>query len=167
MLTYMATIEDALASRAIVAFEVPSWDRRLPLRPLWVTPDLLSWADDKRELHEKAFARGGRTLFEHLLTMFCDFRCAEHCPPHAGDLKRMTPTKFGIWKMHPAGLRVYGWCPNKFQFVAVTALMESETKANKRINSEKLDEVRMFIKKHKLESTIKRGDILAIFPHPA
>jgi|SRR5580700_8727542 hypothetical protein len=163
----MATVSDALDGGIIVVFEVPAWDSRLPLRPLWVTPDLLSWVDAKPELHDTAFAVGARTLFEHLLTMFCDFRCADHCPPHAGDLKRMTPTKHGIWKMHPPQLRIYGWCPGQHQFIGVTAALESETKADRKLNDKKLNEVRDFIKKHRLERTVLRGDILAVFPHPA
>ena len=160
----MATLEDAIGA-VIVAFEIPEWEPRQPVRPLWVTAALLSWADDKPELHDMACAVGGRTLFEHLFTMFCDFRCAEHCPAHAGDLKRMTPTKHGIWKMHPPKVRVYGWCPGQHQFIAVTAALESETKNDKKLNDKKLKEVREFIKKHGLENTVVRGDILAVFPH--
>lgn len=166
MLTYMATVAEVVASGVIVAFEVPAWEPRLPLRPLWVTPALVSWADAKPELHDNAFGVGGRTLFEHLLTMLCDFRCAEHCPSHAGDLKRMTPTKHGIWKMHPPKMRVYGWCPGQFQFVGVTATLESETKADHKLNGAKMKEVRDFIQKHALQNTILRGDVLAVFPHP-
>ena len=130
-------------------------------------PNCSSWADGKAELHDKALAVGGRTLFEHLLTMFCDFRCAERCPPHAGDLRRMTPTKYGIWKMHPPKLRVYGWCPGKNQFAAVTAALKSETKSDKKLNGKKLEQVRNFIKANGLEGAVLRGDILAVFPHTA
>jgi hypothetical protein len=161
----MATVKDIVASEVIVPFEVPQWEPRLPLRPLWTTHDLLDWADTKSELHDKTFAVGRRTLFEHLLIMFCDFRCAERCPAHAGDLKRMTPTKHGIWKMHPPKVRVYGWCPDKFQFIAVTAALESETKTDRKLNDRKLKEVNDFIKNHGLEETVLRGDILAVFPH--
>jgi hypothetical protein len=165
VLTYMATLEDVLTAVVLTAFELPDWEPRQPVRPLWVTPELLSWADAKPELHDMAFAVGARTLFEHLLTMFCDFRCAEHCPAHAGDLKRMTPTKHGIWKMHPPKVRVYGWCPGTYQFIAVTAALESETKNDRILNDKKLKEVRDFIKKHGLENTVLRGDILAVFPN--
>jgi hypothetical protein len=153
----MATLQEAIAANAIVAFQVPDWEPRQPLRLMWVTPALLSWADDTPALHNDAHSVGGRTLFEHLLTMFCDFRCAERCPPHA--------TRHGIWKMHPPKLRVYGWCPGQHQFVAVTAALESDTKSDKNLNERKMREVREFLTKHKLEKTVLRGDVLAIFPH--
>jgi hypothetical protein len=161
----MATVEDAVITHVLEPFELPDWELRLPIRPLYVNPELLDWADDTPQLHDEKLAVGGRTLFEHLLVMLCDFRCAERCPPHAGDLRRMTPTKKGIWKMHPPRLRIYGWCPAQHAFVAVTGALEAETKADKRLNDKKLNEVLDFIKKHGLQNTILRGDILAIFPH--
>ncbi len=68
--------------------------------------------------------------------------------------------------MHPPKMRVYGWCPGQFQFVGVTATLESETKADHKLNGAKMKEVRDFIQKHALQNTILRGDVLAVFPHP-
>jgi hypothetical protein len=44
----------------------------------------------------------------------------------------------------------------------VTGALEIETKRNKTLNDEKRNEVRSFIKKHKLQ--VIRGDIHAILP---
>jgi hypothetical protein len=159
----MATLRDAVSARVLVPLELPAWESRLPIRPLWVTPGLITWADTTPQLHDTALAVGGRTLFEHLLQMFCDFRCAKRF--HAGDLRRMTPTKKGIWKMHPAKLRIYGWCPGTHQFVAVTWAFEAETKADKKLNDKKRDEVLRFITSHGLQQTVMLGDILAVFPN--
>lgn len=74
------------------------------------------------------------------------------------------PNKHGIWKLHPPGLRIYGWCPAPRSFVAVTGALESETKTDKKLNDKKRDEVRAFIKLHDVGAHIVRGDILAIFP---
>jgi hypothetical protein len=165
MLTYMATIEDIIEAGRLVVFDLPQWEPRLPIRPLYTTPDFLEWADDMQRLHDPKFGVGGRTLFEHLLMMFCDFRCATRCPPHAGDLRRMIPTKSGIWKMHPPKLRIYGWCPSQHSFVALLPAFESDTKADKSLNATKMKEVEEFIRNHHLESTITRGDVLAVFPN--
>lgn len=159
----MATVEDAVARGALLAFDIPTWDRRMPIRPLWLRPELVKWADTAPELHDPALALGHRTLFEHLLQMFCDFRCAPRLA--AGDLRRMMPNRKGVWKMHPPRLRIYGWAPGINKFVAVTWALESETKKDKKLNDKKRDEVIDFINKQKLAHTIVRGDILAVFPN--
>ena len=158
----MATLDDIIENGTLELFEVPDWQSRLPIHRLYVATELIEWIDAKKELHSKRFAQGGRTLFEHLEHTFCDFRCSER--PPAGDLRRMTPNNQGIWKMHPVGLRIYGWCPAHCTFVAVTAALEMETKKDKRLNNKKLDEVKKFIEKHDVEQTVVMGDILAIFP---
>jgi hypothetical protein len=163
VLTYMATVAEAIAGGILVAYELPPWEPRLPIRSLSVRPELLAWADGTPELHDKKLAIGRRTLFEHLLQMFCDFRCSERF--HAGDLRRMLPNKKGIWKMHPPGLRIYGWCPQQHAFVAVTGALEKDSKTDKKLNDKKRDEVLAFIKANRLAGTVLMGDILAIFPY--
>jgi hypothetical protein len=159
----MATIADALRAAVLEELQLPEWEPRLPERPLFVTPNFLDWADDTPQLHNTKLAVGGRTLFEHLVLALCEFRCASH--PHAGDLRRLMPTKKGLWKMHTQGLRLYGWCPGKHQLAIVTGALEFETKADKTLNGKKVQEVEAFIKKHNLSGTILRGDTLAVFPH--
>jgi transcriptional regulator with XRE-family HTH domain len=88
LLTYMATIEDAIRKGVLDEFELPDWEIRLPIRLLYVTAEVIQWAQTKPELHDLALARGGRLLIEHLEQMFCDFRCAQR--PAAGDLRRPT-----------------------------------------------------------------------------
>jgi hypothetical protein len=79
----------------------------------------------------------------------------------------MTPTKKGVWKMHPAKLRIYGWCPGVHQFAAVAWALETETKTDKKLNDKKRDEVLAFIRSNGLQETVKLGDILAVFPNQA
>src|SRR5262249_12511547 len=128
----MATIVDAVAAAVLEPFELPDWELRLPVRPLYVTPEFVDWADDSPQLHDKKLAIGGRILFEHLLLTMCEFRCAKR--PQAGDLRRLIPTKNGLWKMHPPGLRLYGWCPAQHSFVIVTGALESDTKTDNKLN---------------------------------
>lgn len=158
----MATIQDILAKGELELYELPDWESRMPINPLYFPPTFGEWAVNKNELKDEALKQGGRTLLEHLEQMFCDVRCSER--PAAGNLKRITPTKHGIWKLHPPGLRIYGWSPAPRSFVAVTAALESETKSDKNLNDKKRDEVRDFIKDHDLSKHVVRGDILAIFP---
>jgi hypothetical protein len=101
----MATIEDAVKAEVLEPYQLPDWESRLPIRPLWVAYVFWDWAD-KDELHNVAKGVARRTLFEHVEQMFCDFRCAPRFP--AGDLRRMLPTEKGIWKMHPPKVRIYG-----------------------------------------------------------
>jgi hypothetical protein len=158
----MATVEDAVAAKVLELYQLPDWELRLPIRHLWVAFEFWDWIDAKDDLHDMTFGVGGRTLFEHIEQMFCDFRCSQRYP--AGDLRQVMPTSKGIRKMHPPKLRIYGWCPKPHAFVAVTGALEVETKRDKKLNDKKRDEVLSFIKTHKLEHTILRGDNLAVFP---
>jgi hypothetical protein len=158
----MATVEDAVAGKVLEPYPLPDWELRLPIRPLWVAFELWDWIDGKDELHEMGLAIGRRTLFDHIEQTFCDFRCSPRFP--AGDLKQMMPTKHGVRTMRPAKVRIYGWCPKQHAFVAVTGALEIDTKTDKTLNDKKRDEARNFIKTHKLEHTILRGDNLAVFP---
>lgn len=162
LLTYMATIQDAIGKGVLESYGLPDWERRQPIRPLYVATELFSWVDGKAELYDQSLAEGGRLLVDHLDQMFCDFRCAER--PRAGDIRRMLPTGNGIWKIHPPGLRVYGWVPAVHSFVAVTAALEAETKDDKDLNNAKMKCVQRFARKHSLEDTILRGDVRAVFP---
>ena len=156
----MATIADAIVSRVLEPYEPPEWEARMPIRQLWVACEFWDLFDAVPELHDVKLTQGRRTLGEHIEQIFCDFRCATR--PAPGDLKRMMPTNKGIWKLHPVGARVYGWCPQPNSFVAVTLAVAQATKDDKSLNNKKRDEVLAFIKTHKLN--VLRGDINAIFP---
>jgi hypothetical protein len=159
----MATLEDAVNAKLLEPYELPDWETRLPIRSLWVAFELWDWIDGKDELQDKTQGVGGRTLFEHLEQLFCDFRCSNPFP--AGDLRQMMPTTKGIRTLRPAKLRIYGWCPKPHAFVAVTGAFEADTKKPpKKLNDTKRDEVLAFIKAHKLEHLVLKGDILAVFP---
>lgn len=158
----MATIPDIIAKGELKPYELPDWEARLPINPLCYTPALEKWIRATEELNDPTMKIGGRTMLEHLDQTFCDLRCSDR--PAAGNLRRMMPNRHGIWKLHPPGLRIYGWCPAPRSFVAVTGALESETKTNKKLNDKKRDEVRAFIKLHDVGAHIVRGDILAIFP---
>lgn len=157
----MATIENAVANGLLDVYELPDWEVRQPVRTLYVAFELFDWVDSQPMLHDMKRGIGGRTLFEQLEQMLCDFRCAQS--PSAGDLRRMLPTKAGIWKMHPPGLRIYGWFSSRASFVAVTAALEIDTKTDKKLNDKKRDYVRSFIVKNGLQNGVQRGDFLAIF----
>lgn len=84
--------------------------------------------------------------------------------PSGGDLKRMMPTSDGVWSLHSQGVRIYGWCPAEHAFVAVTAALESDTKADKSLNDAKRNDVLNFLTQQNLTSTVMYGDYLAVFP---
>jgi hypothetical protein len=158
----MATIADAVAAQVLEPYELPDWEKRLPIRSLWVSYAFWDWADSKEELHGKSLMVGRRTPYEHIEQMFCDFRCSSCFP--AGDLRQMMPNSKGVRKMHPPHVRIYGWAPQPHAFVAVTGALETETKINKKLNDKKRDEVLSFISLHKLEHLVLKGDNLAVFP---
>jgi hypothetical protein len=156
----MATIEDDLKTSGLELYSLPEWERRQPIRQLWVHPDFWDWFDKTNELHDDKI--GARTLAEHIEQIFCDIRCSKR--PGAGDLRRMMPNKQGVWKVHPAKTRLYGWAPKTDCLAVVCGALESETndKTKGPINDQKRDDVINFIKVHKL--SVKLGDILAVFP---
>jgi hypothetical protein len=96
-LTYMATPIIIRRCEALSEFELPEWEEREPRRSLWVSDELVAWADNTMQLHRTKI--DGRTLFEQLEQTFCDFRCSPSF--HAADLKRMMPTASKVWHMYP------------------------------------------------------------------
>lgn len=162
LLTYMATIEDAVKAEVLEVYDLPEWESRLPIRQLWVARDMREAIEGCDEMFDPSKGVGGRSLFEHIEIIFCDFRCAQRIP--AGDLKRMMPTKNGVWKMHPPKMRVYGWCPAKHAFAAVTFALEEQTKKDKKLNNRKMQDVLTFIKQNKLSDHVERGEINVVFP---
>lgn len=160
LLVYMATIAAVLRNGVLGEYRLPEWESRDPLRPLLVAPQLFDWVDSTVELYDGSIKAGGRTPLEHLEQMFCDLRCAKR--PGAGDLRRVMPTKFGIWKLHPPLLRIYGWFYRPLHFAAVTGALASETKSDKSLNNKCRDIVRTFLKRNQLNETIIMGDHLAV-----
>jgi hypothetical protein len=158
----MATIDDVIKATVLEVYELPEWESRLPVNPLWIADQFWKEFDALPELHDMDFAEGGRSLAEHTHQIFCDFRCAKR--PSAGDLKRMTPTSKGVWKLHPACVRIYGWCPKPRSFIAVTLALKTATLTDPTLNNQKRDQVSTFIKTNKLQNFVLRGDINAVFP---
>jgi hypothetical protein len=158
----MTTIESMAAEGALKLFELPEWESRLPLWPLYIAPTFEDWAEKTAALVDPEMKIGRRFLGEHLVQCLSDFRCSRR--PSAGDLRRMLPNKNGIWKMHPPGLRLYGWAPKPRTFVVVTGALEIDTKKDKRLNDRKRSEVLAFIKANTLKKWIVIGDINAVFP---
>jgi hypothetical protein len=166
LLNYMATLEPlaikaALLAKVLETVPMPSWETRMPVRPLYATPDLLDWVEEYEPLHTESVA--DRTLYDHLWQMFADFRCSAR--PGGGDLKRVMPQENGVWKMHPPKLRIFGWCPFPHSFAAVSGVLESETKNGKGITTKKREDVLAFIKAHKLEQAFFIGEYLETFPN--
>jgi len=159
----MATLEHAVRTGRLDRLGLPEWEKRASVRPFYATPGFVQWADQTAALHDHEKAIGGRTMFEHLRQMVCEFQCSPRL--HASDIRRMVPTRHGIWHLYPPGLRIYGWCPAKHAFVAVTGALERETKTINGLNDRKRDEVHRFIATNDLQETVVRGDFSVIFPH--
>jgi hypothetical protein len=160
----MATLEDNLKASGLELYDLPDWERRLPIHQLWISAEFWDWFDDTKELHDERYRVAKRTLADQIEQLFCDFRCSIR--PGAGDLKRAMPTRKGIWKIHPPKLRLYGWAPKIECLAVICGALELDTKDKTQgsINEKKRDEVLAFIKKNGLP--MKLGDILAIFPPP-
>lgn len=163
LLTFKATISHGLSQGWIELFEVPDWESRMALRSLYVTPGFWTWVDGTAELHEPLKALGSRSIFEQIELMLIDFRCADR-PPGASELRRMIPTKHGVWKAHPPGARLFGWVPEPGSLVIVSGEREAIIKTNRPLYEQHLKGVMDFQKLHGLESWIVRGDYRAIFP---
>jgi len=128
-----------------------------------MTRSFLEWTDLVDDFLAEEFRTSRRSHAEHLEMMFSDYRCADR--PGAGDLKRMKPTGQGVRKMHPPGLRIYGFCLKPgAAFVAVTGALEIETKRDGRVNTLKLREVRKFIRDNRLDDVVMRGNNYELFP---
>lgn len=156
----MATIQSALRDGILSEYRLPAWETRESKRPILIAPGLFEWADDDPRMMNIKLGTGGRDRLEHLEQMLCDFRCSNR--PSGGDLRRVMPTKHGIWTLRPYKLRIYGWFHEVNRFVAVCGAHEEDTKNHKNLNDEKRDEVREFLRTNNLEKTVKRGDLSAV-----
>lgn len=159
----MATILDAVRLEVLKVFAVPDWDSRLPARPLYVAPQLWTQIDNEPRAHVETAKLGGRSPYEHLDAIFTDFRCGEKAIGN-DQLKRLMPTTKGVWEMHPPGLRVFGWCPAPYEFVAVSVAIVEDLKADHDLYNQHRDGVLAFAKRHDLSSTITLGDYSVLFP---
>lgn len=156
VLTYMATVQDAIRVGVLEDFRLPDWELRPAQRPLAVAPELWEWADETPEMFDKKRSEGGRLLIEHLEQGLQDMCCAAH--PSGADLHRVDPQGEGIWKLTVPGVRVFGWFHARSQFVAVAGELKSRLKANPSLHGVKQQEVRAFAQRHGLEQTILLGD---------
>ncbi len=159
MLTYMATIDQALASGVLERYSKPDWEMRPALRFICVAPELFEWVDNTPGLFAKENYQGGRNLVDHLEQFFCSMMCDVR--PGGGELRRVIPVNMGIVKWHPPGLRVFGWYHQPGEFVAVTAALAKDThgpRGSARV-AQLRDAVWAFAERHGLTATILRGEI--------
>jgi hypothetical protein len=134
----------------------------LPVRPLYVTPGFWTWVDNTPEIHQPVKANASRTIFEQIELMLIDFRCSPR-PLGASELKRMTPTNHGVWKLHPPGARLFGWVPEQDCLVIVSAEREAIIKSNPLTYGQHKAGVQHFQRTHGLSHWVVRGDYRAIF----
>jgi hypothetical protein len=158
----MATIRDALNLGVLEEFRLPFYEPRPALRPLYIAAVFYDEVDAAEDLHDAGRGKGGRSRFEHLLQTFVDFRCEKR--PLVGDLRRLQPTRLGLWKMHPPLLRMFGWVPEPHQFVVVNFARIEDCHGPGSVVDQRRQAVLEFAKAHKLENTIRKEDHLALFP---
>lgn len=157
----MATIADLVRRGVLDEYELQDWEVRVPLRPLYVAPAIFEWVDSTPETYDGRLLKAKRTPLDHLEQFFADLRCSAR--PAVSGFRRMTPTKHGIWKCHPELLRVFGWICAPDTFVAISAVLERDVKANKALYATHMKRVRAFIIAHKLKNEVLMGDARAVF----
>lgn len=160
----MATLEALTKGAAppVSEYQLPEEDDRCAVRTLFMASEVFDTVDADPRYYDGSISEGLRTPLEHLQQFLNDLRCAAR--PRAGDLKRMMPTKDGIWKAHPPTLRVFGWVWAKYSFIPVSVGLEIDLKADKSLYDHHVAKVHSFIATHSLHSTVLPGDILALFP---
>lgn len=163
----MATLSGLTKGSAppVSEYELPEEDDRCAIRTLFMATDVFETVDADPRYYDSSILEGLRTPLEHLEQFLCDLRCAAR--PRVGDIKRMMPTKDGIWKAHPPTLRVFGWCWDHYCFIPVSVGLEVDIKADKTLYDVHVAKVQGFIAQHSLQSTVLPGDILALFPPQA
>jgi len=130
------------------------------VRPLYVAPGLFDWFDNEPRLFDRKLRIGGRERGEHLMQFFNDMRCDD--PLRASDLRRVLPALSRVWKLHPQGLRIYGWFCEPGVFVAVEGAIVEDTKGGTGLNDAKRKAVEAFADRHGLRDTMMKGDHRAV-----
>ena len=160
----MATLLDALRpGGGLELVPIPDWEQRQAIRPLYATSDFLDRIETDPVLHDPKRMIGDRTLYEHLWERMTDFRCAER--PGCGDLHLVIPVTKGVWKLHPVGLRVFGWAPHLHGLALVDYALADDTHKTKGLVAAKRETVLQFIRSYSLEETLLKGSYLEVFPH--
>lgn len=158
----MATVAEIHAKGYLEEYDLPDWEARSPVRSLLVAPALFTWVEQTPGVDDGTIVTAARTPLDHLEQFFSDLRCSER--PSTSEFRRMMPTARGVWKCHPPTLRVFGWCYAPWSFVAVSAELERTIKTTPSLYASHMKGVLDFVKLHKLEGSLLRGDHLAIFP---
>lgn len=161
----MATLARLAQGDFLDEYAMPEEDERCPTRPLFVASALFDYVSITPCFADGSLLSGGRTPLDHLEQLFCDLRCSTRA--RVGDMRRMMPTKIGIWKAHAPLLRVFGWCWAPHCFAAVSVALERDLKSQASLYGSHKNNVLSFISQHNLQSTVLRGDQLAVFPPEA
>lgn len=155
-------ITDALKAKVIEEWTMPEHDGRDPLRSMYIAGEMFDRVDGDDSIHRVKKGEGGRSRYEQMMIALADFRCLTR--PPVGDMRRVQPTKNGVWSIHTRGLRIFGWIAQANAFVAVTYEHTEACHGKGSLVSARCAAVLAFAKKYKLTSTIRLGDANALFP---
>jgi hypothetical protein len=149
-----------LRTQRLELLDVPEWDARTPFREVYVSEEFWTWVNSNDYLHEHLIGR--RTIYEHIEAMLLDFRCANR-PPGGSELRRMNPHPDGVYRLSPAGSRVYGWMPEPNCLVVVCADTEKAFKSDRSLYETHRQRVVQFRKDHGVDVGYVTGDYRALF----
>lgn len=161
-MTTPKAIKDALRAKVIEEWALPAHEGREALRRVYIAGEMFDRVDNDVSLHHAKEGEGGRTRYEQMLIALADFRCLQR--PGGADIKRLMPTKKGVWSLHARGLRIFGWITEASAFVAVTYEHTEACHGRGSLVEARLADVLAFAEKYKLASTIQYGDLLALVP---
>tara|TARA_R110001606_G_scaffold188662_1_gene336518 strand:- start:1736 stop:2227 length:492 start_codon:yes stop_codon:yes gene_type:complete len=157
----MATLDEALRTGSLITYELPGWATAPRLRQLYLHPDFLeNWADVHPTLLDPKQGTGGRTRHELLEMMLIDFCCAKR--PDGGDLRRMKPHPYGVLRLQPFKLRIFGFVTTYGEFVALFGATQEETHSDTKLTGILVKKVRDFIIRNRLQDEVLKGEIYEI-----
>lgn len=161
-MTFNATLTKLIRNGTLEHFPLPEWERRYKIRSLYVATDFWLWVDGDDGLHVAKAVLGRRSVYEQIELMLSDFLCADR-PPGGSELRRMIPHPQGVYRLQPAGSRVYGWIPEPNCFVVVSADTEHAFKTTPGLYEQHRKGVIAFRQNHGVDNGYLTGDYRALF----
>ena len=160
MLTYMATIQDALKDQLLEEWRIPDHLGGEATRPVYLAGELFDWFDYALDLYVPEKGKGGKSAFEHLEQSLRDFKCNARLD--YGGLRCVTPQHKRVWSLHCPSGRLLGWAPAKHQFVGIYWVRMADAHGKGKISAAR-NKVLAFANKHALAGRMKPGDFNALF----
>ena len=110
-------MQELSANGTLVKISVPLGANENVERVLYAYPRFVDWISNELPMIESSIVGLEETPEEQLDALFHDFISGESLA-YGNRFKQLQPAQSAIWELKTADLRVFGWFPRKYIFIA-------------------------------------------------